>query len=215
MDLSRFHDEITFGVNGFYKHNQAASCQPAYYCLSPEVFFDGSDSSQTFLKELQAIITKSIFYIPLLGNAQNIVRDGSLPLERTRFIPHNGSLVKDEIKRVDLLGPIPGGVNIVQEAILVAFHLGCNPIYLLGVEHDFLVKDTGWQHFYRHFARHPTFRYFDQWTYYEKIRSTLQLWDCYLTIAKYAQQNDLRIINLTPGSYLDVFEMGSLEEVLR
>ena len=215
VDLTQFHNDITIGVNGYYKHTQARDCQPSYYCLSPDFFFDGSAVARSFLFELLTIINKSYFYIPLIGQARNIVRDGYLPLERTFFIPHNGSLVHDDIERVDFLHAVPNGVNIMQEALLTAFHMGCNPIYLLGVEHDWLATRTENKHFYSDFARHPTFRYLDQWSYYERIRGALQTWECYLTINRYAQKHGIRIVNLTPDSFLDVFESGDLADVMK
>jgi len=215
LDLTLFQDDITIGVNGFYKHTQARTCQPSYYCLSPDFFFDGSAVARSFLSELLATIEKSCFYIPLIGQAKNIVRDGCLPLERTFFIPHNGSLVHDDIEKVDFLHSVPNGVNIIQEALLMAFHVGCNPIYLLGVEHDWLATRTGNTHFYSDFARHPTFRYLDQWSYYERIRGALQTWECYLTINRYALKHGIRIVNLTPNSFLDVFESGDLSAFMK
>ena len=217
LDLSAFRDDITFGVNAFYKHSQAQACQPSYYCLSPDCYFDESETSQAFLKGLLDTIDKSVFYVPLfpgLGPEEKIVEDGLLPLVRTFFIPHIGSLVSDEIKRVDFLHPVPGGVNIVQEALLTAFHLGCNPIYLVGMEHDWLATRSEYTHFYNDLARHPTFRYIEKWSYCERIQGALQTWQCYYTLNRYAQQHGIRIVNLTPNSYLDVFEMGNLADVL-
>ncbi len=218
VNLAGFRDDITFGVNGFYKHSQAQTYQPSHYCLSPDFFFDGSDTSQTFLKELVETITRSDFYVPYfpsLGHAERIIAGSLLPLERTFFIPHNASLVSEEIKRVDFLNPLPGGVNIIHEALLTAFHLGCNPIYLLGVEHDWMATRSNYTHFYNNFTRHPSFRGLDQWTYYEKLRGAVQTWSCYLTILRYAQQHGIRIVNLTPHSFLDIFEMGQLSDVVK
>ena len=219
VNLADFRCDISIGVNGFFKHSQAPAYQPTHYCLSPDFFFDGSDTSKAFLKELLETITQSDFYVPYfpsLGHAERIIAGSWLPLERTFFIPHNASLVSDEIKRVDFFNPLPGGVNIIHEALLTAFHLGCNPIYLLGVEHDWMATRSNYSHFYNsNSTRHPSFRGLDQWTYYEKLRGAEQTWGCYLTILKYARQHGIRIVNLTPHSFLDVFEMEQLSDVVK
>jgi hypothetical protein len=89
-------------------------------------------------------------------------------------------------------------------AIVLALYLGFRKIYLLGLDHDWLVTRGYSPHFYEepdHMAKADLSRF----TYTEMIRISLDLFETYQKIAKIAAKRGARIVNLSTSSYLDVF----------
>lgn len=216
VDLAALRDDITIAVNRFVDHPMARQYNPTYYFLSGDIWFDGSPASAEFLDSVKAATPASDYFVRLM-HAKNILRYNALPLERTHFIPIRGVFSDDgvQIKTVDFQQPVPCGVNSLLDAVLVAMHLGCSPIYLLGAEHDWLAtKDE-----YRHFYSTPTvlpkdFKLITEFSYYEKIVFSERVWKGHINLRKCAERMGFQIVNLTPGSYLDVYEQKELKTVL-
>ena len=213
QNLSLLHKEATIAVNGFFRHPHAAKIQSEYYCLSGDLFFDGSDYSNDFLRDLLAVVRRAEFFVPLV-NAHEVKQQHVLPWDKLHFLPYNGSCLFHPLRDVSLQQSVPQNVNILQMAIIVAMHLGCNPIYILGADHDWLATRNQYNHFVEEKERRSNFRYFEDWSYHEKVKATLQIWEGYLAIQKFATERGFRIVNLTPDSYLDIFECGVLERIV-
>jgi hypothetical protein len=97
-----------------------------------------------------------------------------------------------------------GFQSTAQMAIVLALYLGFRKIYLLGLDHDWLVTRGYSPHFYEepdHMAKADLSRF----TYTEMIRISLDLFETYQKIAKIAAKRGARIVNLSTSSYLDVF----------
>lgn len=214
MDLSKLGQELCIGVNRFDLHPAIQQISPKYYCLSGDCWFDGSEYGNEVLRDISRKLPKTLFFIPFDHVRKVQTTANVIPPNQVRYFPQHGSLLNKVPRSVNFQEPVPSGGNIVQAALLLAMHLGCNPIYLLGVDHDSLATRSEYRHFFKDSTRHPTFKYFEKYTYYEKIRAALQTWEGHLTIQKYAQQHGVRIVNLTPNSFLDVFEMGNLADVV-
>jgi len=97
-----------------------------------------------------------------------------------------------------------------QLAIQVAFYMGFNEILLLGFDHDWLASPDYSKHFYSD-VRDPMdvligFNYFDI------ISLMHRMWNIYYTIKASSEKCNIKIYNLSQGSYLDVFECLSFSE---
>lgn len=91
-----------------------------------------------------------------------------------------------------------------QMAINLALYFGFKKIYLLGLDHDWLVTRGYSPHFYNETEDIPKID-MSMWTYTEMIKISLNLFDTYAKLKKNSEAINASIINLSSPSYLDVF----------
>ena len=149
QDLSLLSNEITIVVNAFWKNKIVEKWQPTYCCFADPVLFDGSEEVNRFFYDLQTRVHSSTFLAPAYGR-RIIAEQNLLPLEQTYHVAFRGNLGGDLKYNINLVKPIPGVINVVQLGIMWAMYMGCSPIYLIGLNHDWLAHHAGiGQHFYK------------------------------------------------------------------
>ena len=105
--------------------------------------------------------------------------------------------------------------TVVFPAIEVAIYMGCNPIYLLGIDHDWATYRGKPPHFYNNnnavideevgdTSRYP---------YDFILREGIRLWDSYKGLRKFALKNGIEIYNASEGSFLDIFPFVRYEDL--
>jgi len=211
-DIEPLSGEITFAMNGFLNHPAIDRWQPTYYSLVDPTFFDGSESSNRFLDCFFSIVQASHLIVPCISH--NRVADRG---DRVTFVSFAGSLANARLRRIDLTRPLPGIMNSAQLAILVALYMGCSPIYLLGMDHDWLAHRGHDPHFYPNttLENHPNASGDCGKFPYRRILEDVQtVWRGYETLLTYGDSHARRIINCTKGGFLDVFERANLDAVL-
>ena len=94
-----------------------------------------------------------------------------------------------------------------QMAIMIAMHMGYKEIYLLGLDHDYLVNRGYAAHFYNEDRENLAIAKADHSdiSYLNMIISMKNLFEIYEAIKKIAIKKHVKIINLSKPSYLDVF----------
>lgn len=217
QDLSFLSNEITFAVNAFYKHPIVEKWEPKYYSFSDPVLFDGSTAVGIFFQNLRQKIHSSKFLVPI--NAKNLIENQkSLPEENTYYVTFRGWLGEGFNCNIDLTKSIPGVTNVIQLCIIWAMYMGCSPIYLLGLDHDWLSHRSMDRHFYSETTIDNYSKADEDLNkiYYKHIlKSILELWRGYETILKIASNKNISIINATKGGFLDVFERGDYESIFK
>ena len=94
--------------------------------------------------------------------------------------------------------------------------MGCSPIYLVGLDHDWLSHRSMQKHFYTENTIENSLKTDGDSgrPYYKStIQSSLALWCGYETILKIASNKNINIINATEGGFLDVFERVKYESI--
>lgn len=223
VDLAPLKDQITFVSNAFWKHPIVDHWQPTYYGIVDPMLLDGSDAMRLFFEEMRRRILSSSFLVPLyvhehLPTLSLIEQASWLPTAQTYFVAMGGSLADEEPHEVDATLLLPAVLNVAQFSIMMALFMGCKPIYLLGLDHDWLAKPGPDQHFYEGTAGlelHPTILQTEaSETYWVEINRCAHLWKGYEHLAALAGRMRVPIINVTAGSFLDVFPRAELADVL-
>jgi len=217
QDLTPLANEITFTLSGFWKHAIIEQWQPTYYCFSDPLLFDGSPVMKQFFESLTARITKSIFFVPL--SAFKIVQEHRLlPFERTYYVPFHGDLSTDVVDDLDFTTLVPGIMNVAQLCMMVAIYMGVSPVYLLGLDHDWLSHTGETKHFYAGQAgleKHPEVRpVLADWSYRHLMECQLVGWKAYENLARLAALKGIKIFNATDGGFLDVYERADYRELV-
>lgn len=214
QDISPLANELTFVTSNFYFHSIIGdSWQPAYYCLSDPQYFDGFVTLDEF-KAMTARIRSAKFFVP--HHARDFLeKTNALPLDRTFYVAAAGGPGEGWEKRPDLTTLTPGMQTVVQLAIMVAMYMGCSPIYLLGLDHDWLSHGGEDLHFYsEEEAENQPDGHVGNWTYLTLMEAMSTMWEYYGTLARVAQAEGIKIVNCTRGGYLDVFERQNYEKVI-
>jgi hypothetical protein len=216
QDLSPLASEITLAMSAFWKHPIVAKWQPTYYCFADPLFFDGSEPMGEFFQSLRTRIHSSIFFVPL-STAKVIQEQGLLPSEQTYYVAFHGTLSDSRIKNIDLVKFVPGVQSTSQLGIMVAMYMGCSPIYLLGLDHDWLAHRGADRHFYegKTIEDHPQAHGdLSLVSYKVDAQAIVDLWSGYEALLRLSQQERIDILNATNGGFLDVFERVNYEEVV-
>jgi Protein of unknown function DUF115 len=216
QDLRPLADETTIVVNAFWKHPLVTHIVPTYYCLADPLLFDGSEVSRRFLSTASARIVQATIFVPLSGLADVVA--GVLPKERTCFFKQSGSLADRFFRDIDFTRAVPGVQNVAQTGIELALFMGCSPIYLLGLDHDWLSHVGPDRHFYEGLAgledHGNVVKTLAEFGYRRNMESQLELWQAYENLSRIGAGLGCRIENATRGGFLDVFPRASYEEVV-
>jgi len=215
-NLASLAREVTITVNAFWRHPASAAWSPTYHCLQSPAFFDGSGASLRFWRDARARMPGTKFALPLWA-LPAVERDSLVPVEGAYFARFQPRAVPGLRGSPDFERAIPVTYMVSQFAILLALYLGCDPVFLLGFDHDWLARGE-----YRNFHAestlegHPTDRKpsVREWGYRRMLLRDLRAWGLYEAIGAWARRKGRNIVNLTPGGCLDVFRAATEEERL-
>jgi hypothetical protein len=219
QNIEPLAEEITFVMSGFWHHDVVKEWQPTYYCISDPDYFDGSEPKRNFFRSLRSRIYGSTFFMPL--RAKSVIQSQHLlPIDRLYWVAFRDELSNPNSAwgEVDFTSFIPSPMSVSQLCIMAAIYMGCSPIYLLGLDHDWLSHQGEADHFYKGHGgleHHPAFQpILSDWSYKFLMECQLKLWSGYEKLLEIANHKGVRIVNATNGGFLDVFERASFREVL-
>ena len=217
QDLRPLANEITFSLSGFWKHPIVREWRPTYYCFSDPLLFDGSAPTCEFFKTINENIPDSTFFVPL-SSRESIERNRLLPPDKTQYVAFRGDLSENPVSDLDLTQFVPGVMNVAQLCIMAAIYMGLSPIYLMGLDHDWLSHRGETRHFYAGHAgleKHPEVKpLLADWSYRFLMECQLVGWKAYENLRILAERKNTQIFNATNGGFLDVFERVDYRELI-
>jgi hypothetical protein len=216
QNLAPLANEITFVMNAFWKHPILdTGWQPSYFCFADAVCYDGTDAVKEFFRSVRERAPAAEHLFPVEGKPV-VERDALLPLAATHFFAFQSHALGFSVAETfDLTRPVPFPFSTAQLAIMAAIFMGCSPIYLMGLDHDWLAhrgKDT---HFFsgRSLENHPTATGELNYSYESEIEAMRKLWKGYRKLNEFADGQGLKIFNATAGGFLDVFPRADYESL--
>ena len=100
-----------------------------------------------------------------------------------------------------------------QLAIQVAMHMGFKDIYLIGFDHDWLSSRDYSRHFYS--LEKDSTDGLENLSYLKIIEFMKRMWTIYYAMERIAKKLDVKIINLSSRTFLDVFKSGSIDSYIK
>ena len=217
QELSHLKSEITFGSSGFYKHEIVNVWQPTYYSIIDPLFFNDPKIFIPFFRELNSKVSQSTFFLTLTRGYSANMKYNLLPTNKTFYSSSYGS---SNTRQLDITNVTFGFQNVSAFSLGLAVYMECNPIYLIGFDHDYLVERGISRHFYQGCILggelkeiHENKPISEIYSYYETMKFMQKFWENYMALDKIAKLKGIKIFNATDGGYLDVFERINYNEI--
>ena len=199
QDLTPLANEVTIVMNQFNMHPIINQWKPTFFCMAeprenmkPEdlpLFLEGIEAQAYFYRiEFKEIFDKNRFVDP----------------EKVYYLKMWGLLASRSA--IDLSRTIPGCRTTAHMALMLALYLGCSPIYLIGLDHDWLAHRSVERHFYASSASSVgASDDLSTYSYKSMVEGTLHTWRIYESLNDIASKQGISIYNATAGGFLDVF----------
>lgn len=206
-DIAPLRDEITIVMNSFHRHPVLSLWKPTYYCRAdPGPSFDTPERVRTIREYVEPVAPQACMFAISLRPV--IEAHGVLPPDRVFYFRGVCDLAEwpADVYEPDFTRGIPYPGNTGHLAILFAMFLGCSPICLLGMDHDYLAHRSVSRHFYPASADDcGGDDDLGTYTYMEMMRQQVREWERYEVLRAIAARRGCAILNATAGSFLDLF----------
>lgn len=205
-DLSLLVNEKTFAFNRIYQMYQYTDWRPTYYMVT-----DSSITQKMNKEEVRELDTKYAFFkskklVQKYGNqnAHQILLKGVAAVNKRRAIMRN---LSEDVSQYFSIAQ-----SVAIQALELAFYMGFKEIYLLGIDHSYAVeiKTDGKKRVNKDIESH--FKEDEDKSLYVSYKDALTRE--FETCKRYANQHGVKVVNVTRGGKLEVFERDMLENVL-
>ena len=214
IDLTKLQGEFIISVSNFFVHKDFQLLQPKFHVFAKSHKPITFEQYSAWLSDAEKYFTDPELAVVLSEYDDRIVKKSDLfKGKKTYYYTYGGSFP------VNFSKPIPPIKTVVHLAIYLAIYLGIKEIYLLGVDHDWILNYGKSRHFYEE-KEHVMNNYsYDEWSYTEDIgvefKNLGKLWDTYKIIRRECKKRGIKIYNSTPGSLLDLFPFRFIDEIVK
>lgn len=201
---------------------------PEYYVIADPHFFEepASGNVERLKEALAAVDWPMTLFVPAgRVTVASRLASGNPHISLAAFNPvgvEGFTWLENAAFRSGLGMPRPR--NVLIPALMIAISLGYKIIYVAGADHSWMktlevTEDNTvvsvQPHFYAEAAdeKARVTSVYRNIHLHEVIHSFYVAFRSYFTIERYARTRGVRIINVTPGSYIDAFERASLADV--
>lgn len=215
QDLLPLRDEVTFVVSWFHRHQMAKEIHPNYWVLADPAFWERED--QPFLQAIRHVLSLTMstkLFVPV-GGFSRIATVNPGPLLDIHYFNYVANKGIDT--PIDFSGGIPPfGQNVVVVCLMLSFFMGCNPIYLVGCDHDFLAisKDQYDNKDEKHFYKEEKTAVYAEKFAWDEFRGLMsRLVYEYDQLKLYADRWGFDVFNATRGGCLEHFPRVEYESL--
>ena len=243
IDLDKFKNEYVFVVNEFNKHPQFKKLRQVYHVIPDTFYFKSDKSTyywERIKNKSDTADDNTVFFFHIAGKAL-VEKEGLFSKNKIYYISTQGIISNHFDFNIDLDKTLPWPKNSILSCLMIAVYLGFREIYLLGCEHNFLAMhmglDQGKNKTFEHFYVNPELEQLAKmkkaeakdtlikrygWdeeyinaSYENTMRHVLQLFKNYRLFYQKVRKlyPEIKILNATPHSYLDVFPFIKYEEI--
>jgi len=214
-------DKDIFAVNFFCLTNYFDMVKPGFYVmLDPDLFSDdllGSENTRVdgLIDKLNSITWEMVIFVPVKFKNRKLT--ASFTNEKLTVIPFNSTpisgvaCIENLLFKLNLGMPIP--MTVINAVIFLAVNLKYDLVNLYGVEQSWLKNlhvtndnqvNVGLPHFYGgsdDIGRHSTLNTLSTFLYTQAT-----CFASHMRLEEYSKYNGRRILNHTPGSYIDAYD---------
>ncbi len=223
----RLADFPTLAVNFAANTDDFRKIKPKYYVLADPHFFRAANDPNVarLLENLSRIDWPMRLFVVrryLKQFRKAVTLPSCVSVEGYNAVGAEGFVSFERIAyRSGFAMPRPR--NVLIPSIMIGIRLGYRSIYICGADHSWLgdlrVNDDnevmmGMTHFYKESDKEidRVRKEFSTVPLHEIIRSYAVAFESYHRLRHYADSAGVKIVNSTPGSYIDAFDRGSLTD---
>jgi hypothetical protein len=215
MDLKLLEGEVNISVTSFFRHPDAKIVKPGYWIIADPLFW--REPEKHFLPAFEYANATSLYtrlFVPS-GGFQYFANIHMGPLIDIHFYHYDKA--KNSNTLIDFTQGIPENANnVIMISLMLAYYMGCNPIYLIGCDHDFLrttkeeYESKEVEHFYSGSKRDLPSEVmpWDQW-----LRCMELIHHQYNQLKLYASLWGFNVFNATRGGCLEHFPRIEFESL--
>ncbi len=221
QDLSPLRNEWTFVTNGFYLHPQYDIIHPKFFSSIDSECFKEDGESKKFAEEVSKKVHADTTMILPFQYKDVIEKRGLFKKNKKIYISQDRGFEESGDFNISLDKQIPVLQNVIFSAMIPAHYMGFKTMYLMGVEHDWLARPSSTPE--KPYTEDPHFYEADEFPKIPLL-STINPYEkqCYCAFIAFKTYRllkekmiDVKIFNLTPGSFLDVFPFKKYEDVMK
>jgi hypothetical protein len=218
QDLSRLPYGIRLSLNAFYNHPQISELEIDFHMYSCFQWHPGMPNSEKdiAIEQIGSRFPSKTNLIFCAADYHKIILNPCMAGREIYFIDWCRDLTKCSFDELDLVDNCANGRNVAVVGLFLLMKFGCNPIYLLGVDFDWvrtLFDPDYLQHFFTKKRNsldcqntdHDAWSGSTELLWYEYYRN----WTQFNALASVAKEKNIDIFNATPGSLLDMFPRAS------
>lgn len=218
QDLRLLQGETCIGLSNLFVHADYSKIAPKYHCIAPFHKPITEEGWQTWMDELAAKSGNAELFFGVRDHDRNM-QNGRFLDRSAHFLSFSGKASAEQIcgLGIDLTRTMPWPQSVTIMALYAAVYMGFSDIYLLGCDHDWVMKINQSSHFYderQHALNRSGYNEWHNHAMDEVCKSYLRLWEQYRAVKQAADSRGTRIFNATIGGLLDVFPRISLESAI-
>lgn len=210
-NLELLKDELVLVSNGFACHPILKSWQPFAITLADPLYFEKWQEFGDEYAKMRSNLDCN-YFLPVSGH-RCVVENVLLPPDKCHYYFPAGSMAHQSDWDVDLTIPMPAGQNVTHQIISQALYMGCGPIYLIGMDHDFLASPKKATHFSKEYEANLKLDLYPTWSYLKLIEANKLMWEGYYNLKRVASRRGQQVLNASIGGFLDVFPRVNYKEL--
>ncbi len=209
QDLSPLKGELLFTMNSFDRHPLSRELLPVYHCFADPELNDNSPEREEYLARVADGIGESTVFVRAWPSMKSATFERWRAAGQLYPVPMVGDLALEPITVLDMCLGLPGVWSVAQLALMAAVYMGCNPVYLIGVDSDWAASLDRDRHFYGDKELDESWN----WAYEDILQETLSMFKAYRHLWEFCKEMDVEVYNCTAGGLLDVFPRKRYEDV--
>lgn len=203
--IAKLNPEILFGVNSLYKSGVGQRLAPKYYTMIDNLYWEDASWSSAFSEVAAKYPLDPPTFIT--DPRAKVVIDPLNPKKSPIYI-YSKKYPTHEMS-FELTDNIYAAMNCVTYSILVAMYMGFKEVYILGCDYNAFCS-AGSGHCYDDKGELKDSPY--NLAFYLKFYWLTT--EFHYLVSKLANDNGVKVINITPSSLLDAYPRAAIESVL-
>ncbi|MFM6153079.1 MAG: 6-hydroxymethylpterin diphosphokinase MptE-like protein [Sphaerospermopsis kisseleviana] len=220
QNLSLLKNEVKIVCNAFLNHEILKEWQPTIYCTGSPASSHSVSDCTPFYQDLFKKISP-LFYVFHYSVLEQIFNSDVIQIPSTLgekvlgfasycdCSPNNYSMVSEvsDQTQIEFTRPLPGIRNTTMLSIMIAIYMGCNPIILIGCDHDYVYKLFRQEYEVEHFYPESTPEVIPKNSNHllSIADDIFKTYSSYDKLNRIALKQGVRILDATDNGFLDTF----------
>lgn len=215
QNLLAIKGDIKVAVGWFQKHPDCVALNPQYWMVADP---DSWKRASEFLEPLVTFMLEQPFRPKLFLPTSSVDYLGALSaaafLDLHLFHYDRARTLQEPLNFASTIPSI--GQNVIAPALMLALYLGCNPIYMLGCDHDWWnwTRQEYDQKHLPHFFNPKKADEVVEKHSFDDLQRTIRIQKHeYSSLRNYAESRGIAIYNATKGGALDSFQRADFDSL--